>query len=68
MGGEIWCFVETGAAGLHKTATKLATEAARLAQLLGGEGCAALVARGAGGFWTAQVVRGQGGRRGFVDA
>jgi electron transfer flavoprotein alpha subunit len=44
MGGEIWCFIETGAAGLHKTATKIATEAARLAQLLGGEACAALVA------------------------
>lgn len=50
MGGEIWCFLETGAAGLHNTATKLATEAVRLAQLLGGEGCGALVALGANAF------------------
>lgn len=39
---EVWSFIETGPTGLQKTATKAATEASRLAQTLGAEGCGVL--------------------------
>ena len=43
MAGGVWCFVETAGGGLHKTATKIATEATRLGNLLGEPPCGVLV-------------------------
>jgi electron transfer flavoprotein alpha subunit len=43
MAGGVWCFVETACGGLHKTATKIATEATRLGNLLGEPPCGVLV-------------------------
>ena len=43
MAGGVWCFVETAGGGLHKTATKIATEATRLGNLLGEPPCGVIV-------------------------
>ena len=48
MSGEVWSFIETAGGGLHKTATKIATEATRLGNLLGEVPCGVIVANGGG--------------------
>ena len=41
---EVWCFIETGVTGLQKTATRVASEAARLGEMLGYLACGVLAA------------------------
>jgi electron transfer flavoprotein alpha subunit len=43
MTGEVWSFLETRATGLHRTATGMAAEAARLASLLDQNPCGVIV-------------------------
>jgi electron transfer flavoprotein alpha subunit len=45
MAGEVWSFIETAGGRPHKTATKIATEATRLGNLLGGLPCGVIVAQ-----------------------
>jgi len=46
MSGEVWSFIETAGGGLHKSATKIATEATRLGNLLGEIPCGVVVPDG----------------------
>ncbi|MGD0072883.1 MAG: electron transfer flavoprotein subunit alpha/FixB family protein [Candidatus Binataceae bacterium] len=48
MSGEVWSFIETTGGGLNKNATKMATEATRLGNILGEVPCGVLVADGGG--------------------
>ena len=48
MSGEVWSFIETAGGVLHKSATKIATEATRLGNLLGETPCGVVVANGGG--------------------
>lgn len=48
MSAEVWSFIETTGGGLHKSATKIATEATRLGNLLGETPCGVVVAGGGG--------------------
>jgi len=46
MAGEVWSFIESAGGGLHKSATKIATEATRMGNLLGEIPCGVMLAGG----------------------